>query len=89
MNQIRDQVTVMGKMKADPRIHIVSLRIGSEDYKILERISEIHKICVSDIMREALQTLINSFRDSPMLGLGSVSPVLNIAEPRSMRIPEG
>jgi len=34
MVQIRDQVAIMGKMKADPRCHIVSLRICSEDYKI-------------------------------------------------------
>jgi len=57
----------MGKMKADPRYNIISLRICNDDFMLLDRISRIHETSVSDIMREALRSLIKSVRENPEL----------------------
>jgi hypothetical protein len=67
----------MGRMKADPRYNIISLRICGDEYSSLKKISRAKKISVSELMREAVQNLIYSFREPPVLA----------GEPRGEEVP--
>jgi len=57
----------MGRMKADPRYNIISLRICRDEYSSLMKISRARKISVSDLMREAVQNLVTSYSECPNL----------------------
>lgn len=53
----------MGKMKANPRYNVISMRICAKEQKLLERICRKRKTTITGIMREAMEHLISRAGD--------------------------
>jgi hypothetical protein len=53
----------MGKMKANPRYNVISMRICADEHKLLERICRKKKTNITGIMREAMEHVISQAGD--------------------------
>lgn len=55
----------MKRNRENPRYHVLSVRVSKEDREAIEELSRRANIKVSDLMREALQSVVPCWQGAP------------------------